>query len=75
MRQHPACPFHLGEDPAWADIDCLGHQGTGFDHHGIGALRTAALGTMRRIVESFPQLAAMWRAEPTRSGLTLERAG
>ncbi|MCX4612067.1 MULTISPECIES: hypothetical protein [Streptomyces] len=65
----------FGEDPAWADVDSLGHQDTGFDYDEIGAPRIAALGEMRRFIESYPQLAAMWRAEPTRSGLTLEQAG
>ncbi|MEU2620900.1 hypothetical protein ABZ642_22650 [Streptomyces sp. NPDC007157] len=65
----------FAEDPAWADIDSLGHQDTGFDYDEIGAPRTAALGEMRRFIESYPQLAAMWRAEPTRSGLALEQAG
>jgi hypothetical protein len=37
--------------------------------------RTVALGEMRRFIESYPQLAAMWRAEPIRSNLTLEQAG
>ncbi|MET8325228.1 hypothetical protein [Streptomyces sp. NPDC005181] len=59
------------EDPAWADLDSMGHQDTGFDY----VSRTAALGEMRRFIESYPQLASMWRAEPARSNLTLERAG
>ncbi|WP_351226830.1 hypothetical protein [Streptomyces sp. NPDC002133] len=65
----------FGDDPAWADLDSLGHQDTGFDYGAIGASRTAALGEMRRFIESYPQLTAMWRAEPARSDLTLERAG
>jgi hypothetical protein len=65
----------FAEDPAWADLDRLGHQDTGFEYDEIGAPRMAALGEMRRFIESYPQLAAMWRAEPTRSDLTLERAG
>lgn len=65
----------FGEDPAWADLDSVGHQDTGFDFDGIGAPRTAALGRIRHFMESYPQLAAMWRAEPTRSDLTLDRAG
>ncbi|MFF4843703.1 hypothetical protein [Streptomyces collinus] len=65
----------FAEDPAWADLDSLGHQDTGFDYDETGAPRIAALGEMHRFIESYPQLAAMWRAEPTRSGLTLERAG
>ncbi|MFJ9865262.1 hypothetical protein [Streptomyces sp. NPDC101165] len=64
----------FAEDPAWADLDSLGHQDTGFDHAEIGAPRITALEETRRFIESYPQLAAMWRAEPTRSGLTLERA-
>lgn len=63
----------FGEDPAWADLDNLGHQDTGFDFDEIGAPRTAALGRIRRFVESYPQLAALWRAEPARSDLTLDR--
>ncbi|WP_217554986.1 hypothetical protein [Streptomyces sp. GbtcB6] len=65
----------FAEDPAWADLDTLGHQDTGFDYDEIGAPRIAALGETRRFIESYPQLAAMWRAEPTGSRLTLERAG
>jgi hypothetical protein len=65
----------FGEDPAWANLDSLGHQDTGFDYAEIGAPRLAALGETRRFIESYPQLAAIWRAEPTRSSLTLERAG
>ncbi|WP_336115011.1 hypothetical protein [Streptomyces sp. PTD9-10] len=65
----------FAEDPAWTDLDRLGHQDTGFDYDEIGAPRIAALGEMRQFIESYPQLAAMWRAEPTRSGLALERAG
>ncbi|MGW3624741.1 hypothetical protein [Streptomyces sp. NPDC000880] len=63
------------EDPAWADLDSIGSQDTGFDYDEIGAPRTAALGEIRRFIESYPQLAAMWRAEPTRSDLMLDRAG
>ncbi|MGW6903089.1 hypothetical protein [Streptomyces sp. NPDC054940] len=63
----------FAEDPAWADLDSLGHQDTGFDFDEIGAPRTAALGRIRRFLQSCPQLAALWRAEPVRSGLTLER--
>lgn len=63
------------EDPAWADLDSLGQQDTGFDFDEVGAPRTAALGRIRGVLESYPQLAAMWRAEPIRSDLTLERAG
>ncbi|MGW6732299.1 hypothetical protein [Streptomyces sp. NPDC055013] len=63
------------EDPAWADLDSLGHQDTGYDFDEIGPRRTAALREMRRFIESCPSLAAMWRTEPTRSELTLERAG
>ncbi|WNM35788.1 hypothetical protein RKE30_38255 [Streptomyces sp. Li-HN-5-11] len=65
----------FAEEPAWADVDSLGHQDTGFDYDKIGVPRMAALGEMRRFIESYPQLAAMWRAEPARSSLTLERAG
>ncbi|MGW3724337.1 hypothetical protein [Streptomyces sp. NPDC000851] len=65
----------FAEDPAWADVDSLGHQDTGYDFAEIGAPRAAALLEVRRFIESYPQLAAMWRAEPTRSELTLERAG
>lgn len=61
------------EDPAWADLDNLGRQDTGFDFDEIGAPRTAALGRIRRFGESYPQLAALWRAEPARSDLTLDR--
>ncbi|MDX2811573.1 hypothetical protein ABZ312_35660 [Streptomyces sp. NPDC006207] len=63
------------EDPAWAELDDLGLQDTGFDHHAIGAPRTAALAETLRLIRSYPQLAAMWRATPVRSTVTLERAG
>ncbi|ORT57919.1 hypothetical protein [Streptomyces sp. CB03238] len=43
----------FGEGPAWADVDRLGHQDTGFDYDEIGASRTAALGEMRRFIESY----------------------
>lgn len=65
----------FAEDPAWADLDGLGHQDTGFDHREIGAPRIAALREMRRFIESYPPLAAMWRTAPTHSGLALDRAG
>ncbi|MFJ3617945.1 hypothetical protein ACIPSH_07280 [Streptomyces iakyrus] len=65
----------FGEDPAWADLDSLGHHDTGFDFDAIGSPRAMALGRIRRFIESHPQLAAIWRAEPIRSDLTLERAG
>jgi hypothetical protein len=64
----------FGEDPAWADLDSLGHQDTGFDFDEVGSPRTVALGRIRRFIESYPHLAAIWRAEPIRSDLTLERA-
>ncbi|MEU7662324.1 hypothetical protein AB0B60_28110 [Streptomyces lincolnensis] len=63
----------FAEDPAWADLDSLGHQNTGFDFTAIGAARTAALGDARRFMASYPQLVAMWRAEPLRSELNLEQ--
>lgn len=65
----------FGEDPAWADLGGFGRQDTGFGFDEIGRPRSVALGKIRRFVESCPQLAAMWRAEPIRSGLSLERAG
>ncbi|MFE5186814.1 hypothetical protein [Streptomyces sp. NPDC056628] len=65
----------FAEDPAWADLDSLGRQDTGYDFDEIGAARTAALAEMRRSIHACPPLAAMWRAEPTRSELTLERVG
>ncbi|WP_424879717.1 hypothetical protein [Streptomyces sp. SLBN-8D4] len=65
----------FAEDPEWADLDSLGHQDTGFGFDEIGAPRVAALSEMRRLIESYPQLAAMWRAKPMRSALTLEPAG
>lgn len=65
----------FAEDPAWVDLDSLGRQDTGFDFDAIGAPRTARLGAMRRFMESYPELAAMWRTKPTRSALTLERVG
>ncbi|MFI8184043.1 hypothetical protein ACIF70_26485 [Actinacidiphila glaucinigra] len=65
----------FAEDPAWAELHDLGLPDTGFDHHAIGAPRTAALAETLRLIQSCPQLAAMWRATPVRSAVTLERAG
>lgn len=65
----------FAEDPAWADLDRLGHQDTGYTFAEIGAPRTTALVEVRRFIESYPPLAAMWRAEPTRTVLSLERVG
>jgi hypothetical protein len=65
----------FAEDPAWADLDSVGFHDSGFDYDEIGAPRTAALGAMRRFIECYAQLAAMWRAEPTLSHLSLEQAG
>lgn len=70
-----SCSSSSERTPAWAALDSLGHQDTGFDYDEIGMPRTVALGEMRRFIESYPQLAAMWRAEPIRSNLTLEQAG
>jgi hypothetical protein len=64
----------FAENPAWADLDSLGHQDTGYDFAEIGATRGAALAEARRFIESYPTLAAMWRAEPRRSELILEQA-
>ncbi|MCX5255663.1 hypothetical protein OOK27_16205 [Streptomyces canus] len=63
------------EDPAWADLDSLGRQNTGYNFDVIGVSRAAALVKLRRFIESCPQPAAMCRATPTRSELTFERAG
>ncbi|MFC8434633.1 hypothetical protein [Streptomyces sp. NPDC057253] len=65
----------FAEDPAWADLDSLGRQDTGFRFDGIGVPRAAALGGIRSSLRSYPQLAALWQAEPLRCDLTLERAG
>ncbi|MFJ4829452.1 hypothetical protein ACIP79_05930 [Streptomyces sp. NPDC088747] len=65
----------FADDPAWADVDSLGPQDTGFHYAEIGSPKLTELAEIRRFVESYPQLADMWRAEPTRSDLTLERAG
>ncbi|MFB7289957.1 hypothetical protein [Actinacidiphila glaucinigra] len=65
----------FAEDPAWAELDDLGLQDTGFDHHVIGAPRRAALAETLRLIQSHPQLAAMWRATPVRSAVASERAG
>ncbi|KUN45097.1 hypothetical protein AQJ27_23795 [Streptomyces olivochromogenes] len=64
----------FADDPAWSDVDSLGFQDTGFDYDEIGIPRTIALGKMRRFVESYPQLAAMWRATPIHSHVALEQA-
>ncbi|MFD5572680.1 hypothetical protein [Streptomyces cadmiisoli] len=63
------------EDPAWADLASLGHQDTGFDFDEVGPPRTAALERICRFLDLYPQLAAIWRAEPICSDLTIERAG
>jgi hypothetical protein len=65
----------FADDPAWSDLGTLPHQDTGFDFAEIGQPRLVALAAARAMVESFPQLRAMWRAQPVRSSLTLERAG
>ncbi|MEV7884924.1 hypothetical protein ACWD3I_08300 [Streptomyces sp. NPDC002817] len=65
----------FAEDQAWADLDRLGRQDTGYAFAVIGTPRTASLVEMRRFIESCPPLAAMWRAEPTRSVLSLARVG
>ncbi|MET8274026.1 hypothetical protein ACWD7C_24440 [Streptomyces sp. NPDC005134] len=52
------------EHPAWADLDSMGHQDTGFDYDAIGVSRTATLGEMRRFIEAYSQLAAMWQPNP-----------
>ncbi|MFB7372341.1 hypothetical protein ACFC0D_21135 [Streptomyces sp. NPDC056222] len=65
----------FNEDREWADLSSIGFQDTGYDHSKIGAPRAIALEEMRRFIESYPQLAAMWRAEPARSELAIERAG
>ncbi|MGW1674481.1 hypothetical protein [Streptomyces sp. NPDC002324] len=65
----------FAEDPAWADLGSLRCQDTGYNFDEIGTPRAAALVKVRRFITSCPQLAAMWRAEPTRSELTFEQAG
>jgi hypothetical protein len=65
----------FAEDPAWADLDRIGRQDTGYDFGQIGAPRTAVLVEVPRFIKSHPQLAAMWRAQPTRSVLSLEPVG
>jgi hypothetical protein len=63
------------EDPAWADLDRIGFQSTGFDYNEIGEPRIASLAEICRVIESYPQLAAMSRAQPISSDLALDRAG
>ncbi|WP_181649667.1 hypothetical protein [Streptomyces sp. WAC00263] len=65
--------LRFADDPAWSDIDSVGLQDTGFDAAEIGAPRTAVLADIHRLVHSYPQLAAMWRAQPVRSRVALER--
>ena len=65
----------FAEGPGWADLDSLGRQDTGFRFDGIGVPRAAALGRIRSSLPSYPQLAALWQAEPLLSDLVLERAG
>ncbi|MFF3461020.1 hypothetical protein [Streptomyces sp. NPDC002619] len=65
----------FAENPAWNDLDGIGFHDTGFDYDEIGEPRIAALLEMRRFIESYPQLAAMWRAGSIRSNLTFEQAG
>lgn len=65
----------FAEDPAWADLDELGHQNTGFDFAEIGPRRVAALAETRGFLASYPQLVSLWRAVPARSSLTLEHVG
>lgn len=63
----------FNEDRAWADLDSLGRQHTGFEFDALGASRTAALESIRRDLEAYPQLTALWRTKPLRSDLSLGR--
>ncbi|WP_327351899.1 hypothetical protein [Streptomyces sp. NBC_01304] len=65
--------LRFADDPAWSDLDSIGLQDTGFDAAEIGAPRDTVLADNRRLMHSYPQLAAMWRAQPVRSRVTLER--
>ncbi|MFE6175318.1 hypothetical protein [Streptomyces sp. NPDC056464] len=50
------------EDPAWAELDSLGHQDTGYDFDEIGAARDAALVEIRRYIEFVARLPHMRQA-------------
>lgn len=63
------------EGPGWVDLDRLGHQDTGFDFEEIGPARALALGRIRGLLPSYPQVEALWRARGVCGGVTFERAG
>lgn len=62
----------FAEDPAWADLNIYEYVGAAFEHHPLGEERRAALAEERRYVQTFPQLAALWRAKPIHSRVVLE---
>lgn len=72
---HVELQLVFAEDPAWVDLGSLARQDTGFRFDGIGGSRATALGEIRSLLTSYPQLAALWQAEPLRSDLALECAG
>lgn len=55
-------------------IDALPEQDTGFNFAPIGPHRHATMAEMRTHMERHPQLQAAWRAKPTESELTFDRA-
>lgn len=55
-------------------VDALPEQDTGFSFAPIGPHRHAAVAEMRTRIERHPQLRAVWRAKPTDSELTFDRA-
>ncbi|WP_327248445.1 hypothetical protein [Streptomyces sp. NBC_01320] len=65
----------FADAPAWADLgDMAWTNSMGFDFDPIGPERAAALAQIATLIESLPQVSAMWRATPVGSALGLERA-
>ncbi|GIF68446.1 hypothetical protein Ais01nite_64810 [Asanoa ishikariensis] len=56
-------------------IDQLHAQDTGFDFSAQGQEQDAALSEAERELHHDPALQALWKSTPTRSAITLERAG
>lgn len=63
----------FAEDPAWADLNLPEYVGAGLKHYRLGAERRAAMVEEREYLGTFPQLAALWRAEPIHSRVVLEQ--
>ncbi|CAM3367511.1 hypothetical protein [Stackebrandtia soli] len=60
------------DSPDWADLHRMESRGTGFEHYELGEERRAALADLRGFLDTYPQLAALFRATPVASRLRLE---